>query len=343
MSKKDWAGLKFKLMQEIGECIDIIFIKDKLNSLPSESPKFFLRSHEKSDGLSSFIDLLKVQYSQKEIVIPKLNVKNKPSFFKRILLAKKHVARQSYTKYKWQKFDKNVKGVSDGIAYMYFNKDESDLIKEFCKCNKINTNSFLLSTLDVTTLTLLDPNATNDRRKWMVPVNIRMPGEDATGNYVTTLTIFSNGIQSSKQFYEQIKEQLKSGIVWGGRIVANAPKYLGERGLRFFGKRMKSPFIGVCSNLGAWPVDKISIDEDFQWLVASPITSFCPVAVVILEWEDRIGITLQLHKSICENSESSKTFMEQWKSNIQKESSIEISPTLKYVKWADVVSNSERF
>ena len=61
MNKIDSAGLKFKILRELGEDVDISFVKFN-EGLAS---KLYVRGHEYSDGLGFFADLYEHHYKEK--------------------------------------------------------------------------------------------------------------------------------------------------------------------------------------------------------------------------------------------------------------------------------------
>ncbi|EQC43961.1 hypothetical protein [Bacteriovorax sp. Seq25_V] len=336
----DWSGIKFKIMKELGECIDIIFIKENRENTKK---KIFLKSHDLADGLSAITELLEIDNNINIDRFPIVKAHKKPSQIKRLILAYKHLKRQSPVDYNWKIKRKEITGTSPGLAYFYFTNEQTTLIKKICEKRNINTNTLILWALDkVAGEIFVNPT---EKKVWMVPVNIRDSYEQKykKGNHATALSIITQGNQKPENIHKQIKEQMKSGIIWGGKIVANAPKLIGEKRLRKIGANAKSPYLGLCSNLGEQPFEdfRIKNKEQYQWLVFPPSIKYCPISVCIMTWDGRLGISCQLHPSIVTNIDETKQFLEKMYNEICEElnSTTSLVTTVKTIKWEDVEKN----
>lgn len=315
-TQKDWAGIKFEIMKDFGECIDIVFIKkDNINS-PKESDKFYIIPHSKADGISAILTLLEQVFGLKNTSVPVVKKVKKPFLLRRLFLAYKHLKRQAPQNYALKQFTSIKKGNPSGLGYFIFSNEQTQKIQNFCLENKISLNALLLNALDqVTCKEVLDKH---QKRVWMVPVNIR--DEDhkryRLGNHVTTLSIHlaKDSDSSAKSINQQMRDQLKSGIIWGGKIIANSPKFIGEKRLRKIGANVKSPYIGLCSNIGSWPnlyddlQDKNTLTEHI--IVSPPATSFCPVALAIMTWNECLTLSLQLHPSLINDLTKTSDYLE---------------------------------
>lgn len=304
---KDWAGLKFEIMKDFGECIDIVFIKKQSIDSPKDSDEFYIIPHSKADGISAILKFLEKVFGVKKSNLPIVKITKKPFLLRRLFLAYKHLKRQSPQKYIYKNDQKNIKGAPAGLCYFIFNEEQTNKLNAYCLKEKVSINSLLLYALDkVTQLKILKHE---QKRVWMMPVNIRDQDHKKyrTGNHVTTLSVHLEKFQkyTPTLINKQIREQLKSGIIWGGKIIANAPKFIGEKRLRKIGANVKSPYIGLCSNIGSWPNlyedlnEKQKISQHI--IVAPPATSFCPVALAIMTWNECLTLCLELHPSLSQN------------------------------------------
>lgn len=333
--QKDWAGIKFEIMKDFGECIDIVFVKkDKIDS-PQDTDKFYIIPHSKADGISAILNLLEQVFGYTNTSVPTVKKVKKPFFLKRLFLAYKHLKRQAPQNYTLKQSTSIKRGDPCGLSYFIFTNEETQKIQNYCLENKISLNALLLNILD--RITCEEVLKTHQKRVWMVPVNTR--DEDhkkyRIGNHVTTLSIHlnENSDSSAKSINKQMRDQLKSGIVWGGKIIANSPRFIGEKRLRKIGENVKSPYIGLCSNIGNWPnlyddlQDKNDLTEHI--IVSPPATSFCPVALAIMTWNDCLTLSLQLHPSIINDLAKSNIYLEKIISEILNTCKLSKNKTVK--------------
>jgi hypothetical protein len=327
-------------MQELGECIDIIYIK---HSLVSEHREIFLKPHDKADGSSALAQILNQEDNFNIKSLPTVKLTSKPHFFKRIILAIDHLKRQSPIEYKWLK-KSQLTGTSKGISYTLFTKEESDLLDSYAKKNETNTNAIFLESLDKISKKMFLEG--DQKRVWMVPVNMRMPeqAKKLSGNYVTTLSVHMNDSDTPKTVYSQVRSMMKSGIIWGGWIIANTPKYIGESKLRKLSKNIKSPYIGLCSNLGSWPPEERKMrNEQHQWIMAAPVTSYCPISTVILKWNNCYSFSCQLHPSISQNINDVTLLTREWKKLVLTNVEQKASSNIQTVSWDEVEKQATYF
>jgi hypothetical protein len=330
LNKKDWGGLKFKIMKEQGECIDIIFIKHSHSQ--QRHKEIYLKPHDQADGSSAFAQVLNKIDKENITELNTIKTEQKPSLPKRLFYIYKHLQRQKPVHYNWKKYYNNQKGVSKGVSYFILNKEQSLLIEKKAKEKKSNVNSLFLSALDKATSELLENK--NQKRVWMLPVNIRTKkfAKELKHNYVTTLSIILENNRSDKEIYNQIKSMMKSGIIWGGQIVANAPKYIGENRLRKMSQNIKSPYIGLLSNMGQWDSRRPKNDE--HWVMAAPVTRFCPVASILKKWNGQYSFSCQLHPTLSQNLQETDRIMKE----VLKDLDLETNTHL--IDWNSLQSNS---
>jgi len=325
------AAVKYQLLKERGENIEMVFmkIKDKC-----DAPQIFIRSHIQSDGIDAVIDLMKKDGLEKP-KIPVLKSETKPIWPKRLLLMKEHMKRQRPVDYSWKKINRDLKGYPLGHSYISFSSEQTSAIKEKCRQKKCNLNSLILWATDkVASERFLEKK---QKRVWMVPINIR-ENETDRGNNVTALSVMIHENDQPQDIYKQVKGMLVKGIHWGGRIVANLPKYIGISTLRFLTKNAKSPYFGIVSNLGEWN----GIHGE-KYLVIAPATTFCPITMGVLTWNGSLGLCCQLHPSLSQDINDTIQLLEDCKREILEYVGEENSLTVKNLPWSYVESKAIRF
>jgi hypothetical protein len=338
MNKVDSAGLKFKILRELGEDVDISFVKFN-DGVPS---KLYVRGHEFSDGLGFLSDLFEFHYKEKIGSIPTAKTKNKPGLFKRFFYFCIHIIRQRPRDYVWLKNNERSLKNSEGFCHFNFGSDIGKTLSDYCRLNKVNVNSLFLSLFDeVSAEVLLTNNLLNRKRVWMIPVSLRTESEEKLryGNFVTTLSVYTDDNSSAQSIYKQMSKMLKSGLPWGGLWVANISKVLGEDRMRVMStKDVKPPYVGLITNLGKWSFDYDKCLKD-RWALIAPVSRFAPVSVSLFEWNEELSLTMQLHPMLKRTPDETEAL---FKSVIDKLGLIlnkEIDTTDKLtVKWKDLSS-----
>ncbi len=337
MSDIDWAGIKFKIMEEQGENINITF---NHHCYEKNITNFYLKPHYEVDGLSGFAQVLKKVSNIETSTLPYINPDNRPSFLGRIKKVVEHLKKQKPIHYYWKKCDVNKIAHPIGYSFALFSKEETKKLIKYCRDNQTNLNSLFLWAIDKECSTYF--LTSNQNRKWMVPANIRKKEQSQQfyGNHATALTI--NTLNSSPQnIYQQIKNDLQSGIIWGGEIVANAPKYLGENIIRKMGKSTKSPYMGLFSNLGKWPIGNKPSDEKKTWVVAPIVSRLCPLACVANYWNEAFNISFMIHPSLTSKINDHEVVLNNIIKTIMKKADIDLNPTLKICRWENVMKQGE--
>jgi len=242
-SKPDWSGEKYLVAKELGECIDMVFGRYSENQ---KKVNWYLRPHNVSDGIGGFTELLKrdkIEIGQQ----PQLRGYKTPHVAKRLRLLYKHIRNLRAIDYPFKSFDPSKKGVGAGVSYCFFTKEQSDLLLNYCRSQKVSITSLLLWALDkaVVKNLLMAPS----ERAWLVPLNFRgkVTKENESGNFTSSMTIRFSETPTLKSVHSEIRSIYKSGMHWGAWILSNLTKYVGKRGLKYLLKNTKPCWIGVCS------------------------------------------------------------------------------------------------
>lgn len=304
--EKDWAGIKFKIMRELGESIDIVFIRKR----KGQPDHYYAQEHERSDGLGAFARLRNKLFGVDDRPLPSVDISTRPWRWLLPYYVVKHLWRQKKMIYRWKDHEQLVITASHGFAYMHFSKKATQELYQYCKEERININSLFLKHFDhFAAEYFLRPN--HGKRVWMVPVNMRRQkqAQNFEGNHVTTLSVYVNNQDNPQSLYQQMRSMLKSKIIWGGEVVAQFPKYLGEDRLRALAQKgLSSPYFGLLTNLGKWSSGKD--DDDSSWVLVAPASIYTPMACSLIEHEGELAVSCQLHgllgderdaKKICEH------------------------------------------
>lgn len=297
MSK--WSSLKFKVAQELGDCMDCTYLFFNSNDL---SKKFEILNHADHDGISGLTNLLpKNGYQiQKQPILKDSH--NPPSTLSRFKSLIKFLKLTKPVPFQWKKQKLDLYGPSLGFSFSYFSKELTELIHAYCQEFKISSTVFLMANLDkVITQELL---VTGSVRKWFSPINMRggvIKGE-AMGNYSSSIIINADENFTYKDWQKAFVSFLRNRIHWGGWLYTNMAMLVGEAGTRFMARRLKDVGVGVFSNMGVWPYEGIvETNKNVSKMIivpSAPASLVLPVAAASSIWNGHLALTLRIHPSL---------------------------------------------
>lgn len=336
MNRIDSAGLKFKILRENGEDVDISFVKFN----KGKPTKLYIRGHEYSDGLGFFADLFEFHYKEKIGDLPIAKTDSKPGNLKRFFFFILHIIRQRPRDYQWKTKSERIIELSTGFNSYTFDSTTSSKLYEYCKREKTSLNALIINLFDkVAKEHLLKSDLRNSKRVWMVPVSLRSKKQQNLryGNFVTTLSVYTDNLSTPLKIFEQMKKMLKSGLPWGGLWVANISKVLGENRMRkMSSKEVNAPYVGLVTNLGKWSFNLKECESD-RWTLVAPVSRFAPISVSLFNWNHELSISMQLHPLLKRTPAESRVLFKNVLELISKllsEDLIVTSDT--FIKWKDL-------
>ncbi|MCR9204315.1 MAG: hypothetical protein NXH75_07055 [Halobacteriovoraceae bacterium] len=331
--KKDYSGIKFEVAEALGEWMNCVYLKQKKDG-PIEHE--FIH-HKDSDGLSAITIILERE-GHKVFNQPKLKVKNKPGFIKKLLALKKYIGLVKKVDIRWKAPREDITGIPPNFSRVSFTTEETQAIEQLAKENGVSENSYLLWSLDKAASRILLEEGSE--RKWISPLNFRQPDGPniVMGNKAASiLTNLKAGEISPKEIHQKIKSYLKSDTHWGSYIYSNMAKYIGFKGTLRVAKNIKEVGFGVFSHVGHWPASGDMISESVQdspylWrAVPAPPTQILPLAATCWGWMGRLSLCLQIHPSVSRDPELSEKIMEAW----VKQMGLKTSPKVHVTWWKD--------
>jgi len=335
----DGAGLKFKIMRELGEDADISFIAIDKN----EHFTHYFRGHEYSDGLGIWRDIYKKRYPECENFpdIPIARSTNKPWLLKRIFFFFSHIWRQRPRNYSFKKYDKNKSLRPSGFCYAFFDCHQTIELENFCKSHACSVNAVLINAADKTFKSLLKHSDQSNERVWMLPVNVRESHEKelSFGNFATALSIITDDSQTVTSLNHQIRSLLKSGIIWAGKWVAHFPRYLGIKRLKKMAKKnVKAPYLGLVSNLGSWGHENARTGCDDSFVIVPTVSKLAPISIAAITFNGRLSLGLHLHPSLCVDTHELKELASKMVEHIFSHGVDEL-PTVTSKQWDQISDN----
>lgn len=259
--------------------------------------------HEDQDGILALkraCKTLAIDFEQES-----LSQTEKPSFFNHcrglfyfLLFSKKHK-----TNWKHRKLKSNSGPTSLEICKFSF--DETQIISESAKKNKVSLNSYLLWALGQA----IDPLFENESvRRWLIPVDMRRrlsldqaKIEMNRSSYIIIDTLLSD---SAAKVHALVKLALSRFMHWGGWKIAT----WGEKVSPFLGRTLtlnlmklfwklnhsnQHTWAGIFSNLGAWKSSDLA-----GFFFCPPVISSQPIAFGALVWNGELRLAAQAHSSL---------------------------------------------
>ena len=345
--QKDWSGEKYKIVEEMGERIDMIFGR---TDCTTEHVDWFIRSHARSDGISAFVDLTKKIDNMNIGELPSMKEIPTPSLVKRFFLLIKYLKESKTTSYNWKKFFPHEKGDTSALSYFFYSKEETKKIITHCRAKNISITSFLLYHLN----SCVNEIFLNDQFEvvWLLPVNFRQKGikNNSSANHTSSLSVRIRKTYSENQLHDKIHDMLKEGVQWGAWIYSNIPKYIGLNAMRFIYKHLyKGHYLGLFSNIGNWPPENTSNNHDnILYLGGAPGTSLSLINAVCISWNERLNMTLQIHPKISKEESDTCKLMYSWIKRVMNTCEMEnneeiLNKRVKSIKTTALMKRAARF
>lgn len=196
-------------------------------------------------------------------------------------------------------------------------KPQTAQIYEVCKQRRVSPGNLIFSALSrVIARELVEGDKPF---YWFFPVNVR----GATGiktesfNQASGVYILVSKDSTAEDWQTQMRTRLKSKEHWKSWKLANIGKYVGMPGVKLIYKFTsgKQFFAGSCSNLGSWPlVDERNAKPDphKQLVAVAPGSANYPVSSSMIEWNNRIALTLKLNPYICKSQAQLEGLSDMW-------------------------------
>jgi len=316
---KSHAGEIFRVIQEeIGDCTDFIIFykKDKLIT-----EEIFQYSHAEHDGMTAFIDVLKKKSLYSPEAMPKLPMSQKPPllyilwrFFLKSLKVK--ITSDQFKNFN-KKLSVNTLGIPTSRHTLSLSYDETKILDEYCKKNKVPLMSFLLHHLDQAIKQIVvNPSS----RTWMVPVTLRSKADQDTKDGDDPLMTGFMDIElpaaDPKALGRRIKGELLKASHWVGFYAFGMSRFTGTTLLRLL-VRLQGKWqfrTGNFSYIGRWGSEILKNDEIFGGY--PPVTRNQPVSAIALHWNGRLILNLMMHPFLSQDPKDAEIMVRDWKDRL---------------------------
>ncbi len=320
--KSNYYEYLYAIGAEEGEFMEITIGR---YSKAEKSMKWFSRPHTVSDGVGA----LCARLERDNIPVPeqpRMKSIKRPSFFRRFLLLHRYLKflkiKQHPDIYPWKQIDENRKGFGAGMGVVLFSRKETESFQAYCHEQDVTITSLLLHTLNKVTVDYLLKAPREG--SWLLPVNMRggVTSRDESGNFTSSIKILVPTDATLRYVHERILYLYEIGAHWGAWIFNHWLGYRSKafhrkfftQGRKYLKKKNKTSYIGSCSNLGKWdPASREGYGSDnYRYIIAGPVSAHCPVVATMISWRGQLGITFQVHPSLCNNLSDTEDLLRIW-------------------------------
>ncbi len=291
-----WPALRFRLLDELGEPMDIGFRRVSVKD-GSVVEAVDVR-HEDHDGVGGFTALLEAR----GFTIPTMPVMAdpaEPGWFTKLGLLRRYLGVIRGWRQQWKRepdWSVVVGGPAPAIALL--DRATTKALLHKLKASSSGLTAGVVAALDrVAAEALLQPGSP---RRWMVPVNMRTSTTKHYGNAVTSLLLPFPSSLSAAEAHAALKDMLARRFHWGTTLVSSWLSRTRHARLRRMLRRFDASktIFGYVSNVGAWPpagVVDVDGDDATTWAVIPPVGRRGPLASVLLVYRGRLAVSLHAH------------------------------------------------
>lgn len=340
---RDSSGEKYLILKEMGETIDMTFGRVHV---ASGEVDWLFRPHNISDGVGAFTDLLNKDGNQ-ITEQPLMKAEAIPNFFSRLRLLFQHLKNMRKQEYDWRHRDTRQRGVGTSLAYIRFDKAATQALLDHSRTVKCSLNSVMLRLLNEVAIDNL-LNSTPTETVWTIPLNLRggATSGNASSNFTASISLRLPPAPTDTYIHEKIRTIYAQGVHWGAWLLSNMTRYVGKTAFRYLAEHAKPCWLGVFSNVGAWPPAGYEhpIDDDITYMGAPPVTSLLPVTACSMTWNQRMTLTLQLHSSISKDIGDTETMVQQWATKLAALANLTSDQyVIAVVPWSTVSAQTKEF
>jgi hypothetical protein len=306
--REDWTPEFFRLMQDMGEDIDVYGIINE--GEPNVYP------HDQVDGISLLVDLLnKNNINVQEY--PKIPVRPKPSFLSRYIQYVKWSMDMPYKTKQW--IDTGVSVSDKSYRTIKLDFTETEKAKEKASAHGVSLNTWLLFHLNKS-VSLYYKQDSNRKAYWMIPIALyeEINKDIEIKNRVSFIDAIIEDHHLSLDIHMQLKEKITKKQYWGTRLATSLGKILG--------RRFYKPLItwgnkyllrnGTFTNLGSWVIDQ-NDEERLQSLhLIAPVGIMNPTSASAVELNGKLNLGFMAHTSLNLNTEMIEGILKAWKKSL---------------------------
>lgn len=312
----EWNNLKYRLMEEIGENMDIIVFRHHHTDGTLET---HIRNHAIMDGTGAFCDVLEKSENITFTEQPMRQAARTPNAFFKLILGLRFWWRTRKPQISWKPgIDFKVTGRSETYCFYTFPPPDTQAIKAFCQTPGLSLTTLALKSLDTAAAKqFLDGPCT---RPWVIPANMRgaVTSQYQLGNYSTSILLHTDDEDTPESIYSQMRSFLQKGLLWGSWVFTNLPRFMSEKTYRKMVHGMGNAAFGSISNMGEGPTEfMVFPNQDtpvnsYIWSGCPPSSKVVPMNATVFIWADQLVLTLKLHPSLETGGEQTSKLMKDW-------------------------------
>lgn len=298
-SSLGWLGLRFRLMEEAGEPMDIGFVRYTRDGGVVDEEWI---KHESHDGVGGFTALLESRGATVR-GMPMARTK-RPFLLRRLVLLWRYLRTLRGLPMQWKtEPDWTIKGKWPAAAVAVVDVDTTAALEKRLRDAGASVTMGVLAALDQQASRLL--LAEGSGRRWFVPVNLRTSSEKRYENVVSLLALRFDGGRTAAEAHALLKSFLVDDLHWGAGMAGQLLLRLGEERLRRRLQRFAPGRVsfGFVSNVGVFPDERTTLPRDDgdlsgpggTWAIIPPVNRRAPLACVLLQYKGALGVSFKLH------------------------------------------------
>ncbi len=339
MKDRDPISIWYSFLEELGESVDIRFVRTRLGSAEGQ---WYSLTHRSFDGLGGFAHLLR-ESGYEPGALPAIQPALRRRGWLADPLSKLRALLRMATypprgRVPWRRVERGWRArgaegagdparpreaaaVADAIptaaAWRVLSSAETEQLLARAKEQGITLNSLLLWALNRALVAAL-VDAPQDRfaGTWMVPVNLRgaVPASRDTDNQSSFLTVRVSPKDDAARLHARIEREKATGLHWAAWRVAKwgtrVSVRLARRKVYSDYRRPGHPWMGAFSNLGSWDVAGAPPDE--AWLIFPSVSLVRPLSAGALTYGRKLGLSLQAHPALSRDPLEARRWLERW-------------------------------
>lgn len=304
--RKDWIGLWFEIQAERGHSDEVPFF---LARLPERKFEDFSFRHREQDGVAAMtrgLRALGLEPRRASRAVPRPPLLSVPKLLWRGLAGNNAGGRPN-----WRNFRPGIKEKPKLFSFLVLREEGEAALTGFLAKNRLSLTAYLLSRLSLAMEPeLLDGPVSGS---WLLPVDMRaaFPDRPLSGNCVSYVKVPAGF--PAEEIHQQIKRALGSFEHWSNWWVYHIGKVVGLSGMRKLSLRssQRTFWLGSFTDLGNWtPADSPGPLRESVWAIAAPGTPNNPVGCGTIAWFGKRSISLRIHPSVSENSNTSAQILQ---------------------------------
>lgn len=316
--ERDYIADWFIMHEENG---DTMLMRGVRHDLATKTDHWMVRNHRDTDGLSFFVDEMKL-VGYDNLTYTEASQNFDLPWWKKILVFIKTFKGKPPIITQWKNPLKQVPYAQENVVWGYFSEDDSKQIERSAKRNGVNLSTYLLWNLSQELRFFLkDDEAV---QYWVFPFNLRglVKVVSANANQASFVEVPVKKENSPKDIFRTIQASIASEQYWAFWLIMSLGRITGINFIRkfFFGLRRKNIcHFGTYTFYGHWPPKTVT-NERYKseiWTGFPPVTKAQPISCGAMIWNGKLTLSLNIHPATGFDKEKNQELLERIKNRLE--------------------------